>query len=586
MLNFVLESPMSQRARKVLIVDDSDDDAFLLYTGLCAAGPVVEYERVDTAADLRKALRESDWDVIISDHAMPGFSAVEALDVVKESGKDIPFLIYSGQINEQTAVTTMLQGASDCVEKGNIRRLVPAIEREIANAAIRRAKERADEYIEQLCYFDDLTGLPNRQRFCKEVDARCQPTLGEPVRGVIAFLDLDRFARINSTFGYATGDRLIEQASRRLLANVPQEGYLARLGHDEFALFVADVTDQEETRKVAEKVLAAFAEPFNWNGIDFYITVSVGLSVFPEDGRDVATLLKNAESAMHLAKHSGRNTYQFYQNEFSRASGEHLILESSLRRALERHELFVQYQPCYDLASGQIAGCEALVRWRHPEFGVVQPDKFIALADETGLITEIGAWVMEEACAQTRAWHNLGFDRLSIAVNVSAMQFRSADFLSRVRTVLDRTGLNPHFLELEITESAVMQEVDNTIRMLRNLKELGVRISIDDFGTGYSSLSYLRRFPLDILKIDKSFVRDIPADADDSAIVRAITTLAKTLKLVVQAEGVETEEQVEFLRGLACERVQGYFFARPLGPDAVFQMLKARTGGAAATEIH
>ncbi|MBI3149075.1 MAG: GGDEF domain-containing response regulator [Betaproteobacteria bacterium] len=565
------------------MVDDSDDDAFLLYTGLSATGPAVDYQRVDSAADLRQALKESDWDVIISDHAMPGFSAVEALDIVKESGKDIPFLIYSGHISEQTAVTTMLQGASDFVEKGNIRRLVPAIEREIANAAIRRAKERADEYIQQLCYYDDLTGLPNRSRFCKEVDARCQPSVGEPVRGVIAFLDLDRFARINSTFGYATGDKLIEQASRRLQANVPLGGFLARLGHDEFALFVADTSDQDEARQVAEKMLAAFTEPFNWNGIDFYITVSVGLSVFPEDGRDVATLLKNAESAMHLAKRSGRNTFQFYQNEFSRASGEHLILESSLRRALERHELFVQYQPCFDLASGQIAGSEALVRWRHPEFGVVQPDKFIALADETGLITEIGAWVMEEACAQTRAWHNLGYEHLNIAVNVSAMQFRSADFLSRVRTVLDRTGLNPRYLELEITESAVMQEVDTTILTLRALKELGVRISIDDFGTGYSSLSYLRRFPLDILKIDKSFVRDIPADADDSAIVRAITTLAKTLKLVVQAEGVETEEQADFLRGLACERVQGYFFARPLGPDAVFQMLKASVATPAAT---
>ncbi len=573
---------MSPHARKVLIVDDSDDDAFLLYTGLCAAGPAVEYQRVDCAADMRKAVKEEDWDVIISDHAMPGFSAVEALDVLKESGKDIPFLIYSGHITEQTAVTTMLAGASDFVEKGNIRRLVPAIEREIANAAIRRAKERADEYIQQLCYYDDLTGLPNRQRFCKEVDARCQPGAGEPVRGVIAFLDLDRFARINSTFGYATGDKLIEQASRRLQANVPPEGYLARLGHDEFALFVADIAEPDEARQVAEKLLAAFAEPFNWNGIDFYITVSVGLSVFPEDGRDVATLLKNAESAMHLAKRSGRNTFQFYQNEFSRASGEHLILESSLRRALERRELFVQYQPCFDLASGKIAGSEALVRWRHPEFGVVQPDKFIALADETGLINEIGAWVMEEACAQTRAWQNLGFENLNIAVNVSAMQFRSPDFLSRVGTVLDRTGLNPKFLELEITESAVMQEVDTTIQTLRKLKELGVRISIDDFGTGYSSLSYLRRFPLDILKIDKSFVRDIPADADDSAIVRAITTLAKTLKLLVQAEGVETEEQAEFLRGLSCERVQGYYFARPLGPEAVFQMLKTHSGQAAA----
>lgn len=583
MLSLMLGETMAQRTRKVLIVDDSDDDAFLLYTGLSATGPAVDYQRVDSAADLRQALKESDWDVIISDHAMPGFSAVEALDIVKESGKDIPFLIYSGHISEQTAVTTMLQGASDFVEKGNIRRLVPAIEREIANAAIRRAKERADEYIQQLCYYDDLTGLPNRSRFCKEVDARCQPSVGEPVRGVIAFLDLDRFARINSTFGYATGDKLIEQASRRLQANVPLGGFLARLGHDEFALFVADTSDQDEARQVAEKMLAAFTEPFNWNGIDFYITVSVGLSVFPEDGRDVATLLKNAESAMHLAKRSGRNTFQFYQNEFSRASGEHLILESSLRRALERHELFVQYQPCFDLASGQIAGSEALVRWRHPEFGVVQPDKFIALADETGLITEIGAWVMEEACAQTRAWHNLGYEHLNIAVNVSAMQFRSADFLSRVRTVLDRTGLNPRYLELEITESAVMQEVDTTILTLRALKELGVRISIDDFGTGYSSLSYLRRFPLDILKIDKSFVRDIPADADDSAIVRAITTLAKTLKLVVQAEGVETEEQADFLRGLACERVQGYFFARPLGPDAVFQMLKASVATPAAT---
>jgi diguanylate cyclase (GGDEF)-like protein len=555
-------------ALKVLIVEDSEDDAFLLGHELAAAVNDVCYQRVDNADAMRRALSDGDWDIVISDHAMPRFSSDDAFTVLKASGKDIPFIIYSGTISENTAVSAMAGGVHDFVEKGNLSRLVPVVRRELKGAASEQARRRAESRVYQLSHYDQLTGLPNRALFYERAtDLLAQARAAGRIAGV-ALADLDRFMRINNTFGYATGDLLVRAIAERLRDLVGTPGCVARLGRDEFAIMTPPCVDVDGLRRFAESLTRTFRNPFSVDGQEFYITLSIGIAVAPVDGEEVSSLLVNAESAMFTAKKNGRNNVQFYLRSINAASAERLALESDLRRALERRELHLNYQPSVDIGTGRITGCEALVRWRHPTRGMVPPDKFIPLADEVGLINEIGRFVIDEATGQMQRWRAAGMGDLNVSVNVSAVQFREEALVGVVRDALGKSGLDPHHLTLEITESVLMQDAEATIGMLRALKAMGLSISIDDFGTGYSSLAYLRRFPIDTLKVDKAFVRDVTQDADDAAIVRAIITLAKSLKLEVVAEGVETIEQLAFLRLESCDRIQGYLFSRPLEPAA------------------
>jgi diguanylate cyclase (GGDEF)-like protein len=558
---------------RVLIVEDSDDDARLLCSELARAGNNLTYKQVDCVAGMRAALQESDWDVVISDHAMPCFSSLEALDLLKQSGKDIPFIIYSGNIGEQMAVSAMRRGAHDYIYKGNGARLIPSIERELKNAAIRRAQKQAENHIYRLAYYDELTGLPKRNLFCEKVSGVLSERSGSGAVAAMYFIDLDRLMRINNTYGYAMGDALIRQVARRLQDCVGETGILARIGGDKFAVFKGSIADSQDMQTFADQVMESFTAPFAIDNLEFDVTLSMGICVYPDDGEEVSTLLVNAESAMVLAKKLWRNNYKYYVKEMGAASSRRLALETSLRRAVERGELLVQYQPIVDLQTGNITGAEALVRWNHPQFGLLAPDKFIPLADETGLIIEIGEWVLHQACMQTKSWHDMGLYPMSISVNVSAVQLGQPQLLNHVADVLNKTGLDPACLELEITESVLMQDAEATISMLRALKEMGIKISVDDFGTGFSSLSYLKRFPIDILKIDKSFTRDIDMDPDNSAIVTAIAVLAKSLNLSVLAEGVESKRQLDFLRGEKCDRVQGYFFSRPLNPEFLLSLV-------------
>ena len=558
---------------RVLIVEDSEDDAHLLYSELAGAGNELTYERVDCASGMRAALQESDWDVVISDHSMPSFSSLEALDLLKESGKDIPFIIYSGNIGEHLAVSAMRSGAHDYIYKGNFARLMPSIERELKNAAIRRAQKQAENHIYRLAYHDELTGLPKRNLFCDRVGNMLSPHAGQKIPAAMYFMDVDRLMRINNTYGYGMGDALIRQVAQRLQDCVAGNGILARIGGDKFAVFRSGVADAREIQTFADHIMESFAGPFLIDNLEFYVTLSMGICVYPDDGGDVSSLLVNAESAMSLAKKLWRNNYKYYVKEMGEATSRRLVLETSLRRAVERGELLLQYQPVMDMKSGNFTGAEALVRWNHPEFGVLSPDKFIPLADETGLIIEIGEWVLHQACMQTKSWHDMGFFPMSISVNVSAVQLGQPQLLNHVANVLSKTGLAPACLELEITESVLMQDAEVSISMLRALKDMGIKISVDDFGTGYSSLSYLKRFPIDILKIDKSFIRDIAMDTDNSAIVTAIAALARSLKLSVLAEGVESKEQLGFLRREQCDRVQGFFFSRPVDPEALLSLM-------------
>ncbi|HKY02205.1 MAG TPA: GGDEF domain-containing response regulator [Burkholderiales bacterium] len=544
----------------ILIVDDSEDDVLLVERRIRNRFPQAQCTRVDNAEDMRAALSNRRWDLVISDHQMPSFDSLAALETLKASGLDIPFIIYSGELGQQQGVSAMEDGAQDFVYKNAPERLLPAIERELAHWHTRRAKETAERSIVRLANFDELTGLPNRSQFGETLDERLQAAT---LKAAICYLDLDRFMRINESFGYAAGDTLIRQVGERLSARFARDGIVARMGRDEFAVMFVLQEGQHPTA-CAELVLQTFAAPFSLGGQELYLTPSMGLSLFPEHGADAMTLMKNAESAMFDAKQNGRKAFQVYRTEINIDSRLRLLIESGLRNAIARDEMSVVYQPFYDLTQRKIIGAEALLRWNHPELGMVSPLRFIPIADETGQILDIGAWALQQACAQTKRWQNDGHFPFTIAVNMSAAQFRQSAVTERVEQVLNDTQLPPASLELEITETLAMQDAPATIATLRRLKDLGVQLAIDDFGTGYSSLAYLKRFPLDILKIDQSFIRDIHRSEDDATIVRAILALARALKLVTHAEGIETPEQLQFLVNERCDRVQGFLYGNPL----------------------
>ena len=560
----------------MLIVEDSEDEAFLLYSELNARGVRLDWKRVDTARDLTAALAADEWDIIICDHNMPGFDSFAALQIVKQSGKDIPFIIYSGQISDQQAVSAMHDGVQDYIEKGNYARLMPVIERELKNAASRRAVRQADNRIQELAYYDTLSSLPNHTLFCARVTEWILEAekRGKTPGGAIFYLDLDRFLRINSSFGYDTGNEILRQIAERLKQSVDQKALVARLSGDAFGIFLPEDDAIDSLNSVAQWVKQAFDAPFEKKGFELYVTASMGIARLPEDGGEVYELLMNAETAMAYAKRLGGNGFQFYRRDMNANSGERVAMESDLRHAVERDELFLQYQPCIDAGTARTVGMEALVRWQHPTRGLIPPDRFIPIADESGLIVGIGEWVLRQACAQAKIWNDKGYG-IYVAVNVSAVQFGQPRLLEVVSRALAETGLAPEALQLEITESVLMQDAESAIGMLRAFKGMGVRISVDDFGTGYSSLSYLKRFPIDILKIDKSFVRDLPEDEEDTAIVRAIIALARSLRLTTVAEGVETGEQRTFLDGAGCNRFQGYFFSRPIDVEAMNARLEA-----------
>jgi diguanylate cyclase (GGDEF)-like protein len=567
------ESTVTLSSLRVLLVEDSEDEALLLMNELKRASLGVSWRRVDSAEALRAALNEADWDLVISDHAMPGFSSEDAYELVRRCGREIPFIIYSGHIAETVALSAMANGVHDYVAKGNVRHLLPVIRRELKMVEQTRARMRAENRLHRVVNYDQLTGLPNRQMFYAEGDVLLAECGADGA--TLLFIDVDRFMRINNTFGYAIGDLLVRQIGARLENVVSPRGIVTRMGQDDFALLDCFAATEEQAHVLAGRVMQAFEQPFKIDGREFFLTLSIGVCRYPLHGADVARLLVNAENAMFLAKRNGRNNYQLYAAELNSASAERLEMETSLRHAVRNAELLLHYQPSVHLESGRITAVEALVRWSHPTRGMIPPDKFIPLADETGLISEIGAWVLFEACAQTRRWHEAGFPGLKVSVNVSAVQFRQNDLVQLVGTALAQTALPPSCLDLEITETVLMQDADVTIETLRGLKAMGVSISVDDFGTGYSSLAYLRRFPIDTLKIDKSFMRDVTSDGQNAAIVRTVIALARSLGLQSVAEGVETIAQVEFLRAEGCDRLQGYYFARPLAPAALLELLRA-----------
>ena len=451
-------------------------------------------------------------------------------------------------------------------------------------------RKRAEGQIRILAYYDGLTLLPNRRLFLEKLGVTLENVRRRGGLHAVLFLDLDRFKQINDTLGHGVGDRLLQAVAERLRRSLRSSDAIARgdlsgtnedvcrLGGDEFIVSISNIARGEDAARVAKRILESLQQPFRLDEQEVFISASVGISLFPQDGADLETLLKNADAAMYQAKEAGRNNCQFFSQSMNATAVKRLSLENKLRRALEREEFLLYYQPQIDVRTWSIAGAEALIRWRHPDLGLVPPAEFIPLAEETGLILPIGEWVLRTASAQALAWQKAGHGSLIMAINISGRQFRDWNLAKMIEKALGDIGLDPHRLELEITESALMRSAEQTVDTLKMLKAMGARIAADDFGTGYSSLNYLRRFPIDTLKLDQSFIHEIVTDRATAAIVAAVIGMARGLGLEVIAEGVETPEQRTLLVQEGCHIMQGFLFGRPLPVHEFEQLLINRAG--------
>ncbi len=563
MTSTIADVTISGGPSRILVVDDDRTMRAMLRRALETDGyHVTEATDGTTALD---AYQEQIPDIVLMDAAMPGMDGFQACSELRRlSGVDVaPVLMITALEDDDSMERAFAAGATDYITK--------PVNWTILRQRVRRVvgERRAEKRINFLAFHDSLTGLANRRLFLDRLDSAIVGARRGGGQVALLFLDLDGFKLVNDTLGHDAGDLLLGTVSARLVSCVRGEDMVARLGGDEFTVLLRDLEAMSQARSAAHRVLEALAHPVQIMDREIFVGASIGIAMYPRDGDDSVTLLKNADTAMYRAKDHGRNTYEFYTPEMSTEVQVRMSLESSIRRALDREEFVVHYQPLVELATGTLVSFEALVRWEHPELGLVSPAEFVPLAEETGLIKQLGRWVLREACSRARRWQTLAGRPVRVAVNLSGKQFSDRDLVGHIAGVLEDAALAPSQLELEITENTVMHNTDTSIAMLLELKRLGIHLSVDDFGTGYSSLSYLKRLPLDTLKIDRSFVGHVPGDADDTAIVQAIVAMAHSLRLGVVAEGVETATQVEFLREVGCDLVQGYFLGRPMpGADA------------------
>ena len=588
--------------RTLLLVDDEEEVGAALERLLRRDG--YRILRATSGQEGLAILAQNEVGVIISDQRMPGMDGVEFLTRVKDLYPQTIRIILSGYADLDSVTAAINQGAiykffvkpwdsntlrADLVEafwRYDMARQKEHLLQEIQNANVLLAQvnldlaaavEKKDSQIDHVVHYDTLTKLPNRLLFLDRLDQELIRAQRDNSMMALLTADLDRFKQVNDSFGHPVGDQLLQVVAGRLAGQIRACDTVARVAGDEFCIALTGVKTTHAAGEVAQKILDSFAHnPISIGDSEIFITLSIGISVYPVDGVNTTTLLKNADAALHQAKAEGRNNFQYYEAQMNASAWQRLKLETELRRALEREEFVLYYQPKVDLESGKIIGMEALLRWQSPERGLVAPGEFIPLLEETGLILPVGEWVLRAACKQARTWQAEGLPDIRIAVNLSMLQFKQPDFAGLVLNILKENGLDPALgaIELELTESLLMNNAAGAVDTLIRLHEAGIQFSIDDFGTGYSSLSYLKRFPINSLKIDQSFVRGLSSGSEDEAIVAAIIALAHSLGFNVIAEGVETTAQLDHLRRKGCNEMQGFLFSRPVPAAEMTQLLK------------
>lgn len=563
--------------KKILVIDDEEEVRSILVALLEAA----EFHVVQAANGLAgvRLAREHVPDLILCDVNMPRLDGYGVLKELREEPATtaIPFIFLSGKGEREEVRFGMDLGADDYLSKPFRRtELLRAIDARLAKqAALTRHFDSelklAEEKLNYALHYDSLTGLPNRLTLRERLNQVFLQTPGKQQVAILSF-GLDRFKRINETMGYAAGDSLLRMVAERIMRCISARDTAARLNADQFAMILSGISYKQDVEQIAGTLLESMSAPFNIEGTDIFTTASIGITFYPTDGSEIDNLIKNAEAAMHHAKAQGGNGFKIYTSDIHKMSSVELALEANLRYALEQKQFSIHYQPQVSLDTGAILGAEALVRWHHPERGLIPPSVFVPIAEKSGLIVQIGEWVLQNACLQAKKWQEAGYRPFTISVNLTGHHFSQRNLGDRLVQILRETALDPASLDIELTESILMKDVQTAISMLSELKRLGIQISIDDFGTGYSSLSYLKRFPFDTLKIDQSFIRNVSSDDKNAVITTAIIEIAHNLKLKVIAEGVETQSELSFLFRNRCDAIQGYFFSRPV-PYAEFETM-------------
>jgi diguanylate cyclase (GGDEF)-like protein len=562
---------MKEKPLQVLLVEDDKRDARLIREMFKQAGTdSPEIKHVETMGEAEKELAGHAADIVLLDLGLPDAQGPEAIRRARAAAPGIPLVVLTGFDDETLAERALQEGAQEILIKGKVdaggllRAVRYAVERKIMEEALAHAAEH-----------DFLTGLPNRMLLNDRLTQAIASSRRYQKKVAVLFLDLDGFKHINDSLGHPIGDKLLQSIAKRLMNCVREADTVSRSGGDEFVVLLSPVERSDDVAITARRMLQELAQPHRFEGHDLHVTASIGVSVYPDDGQDAETLIKTADIAMYQAKENGRQSFQFFKPAMNVRAVERQSMEESLRHALDRGEFTLHYQPKVNVSTGDITGAEALIRWTHPTRGPVSPAQFISVAEDCGLIPSIGKWVLREACTQAAAWLKAGLSLGTMAVNISAMEFRQGGFLEGIFAIIEKAGLDPRFLELELTESVLMKNTGPTESILAKLRAGGVQLAIDDFGTGYSSLSYLRKFPVDALKIDQSFVRQITTAPNETAIVTAMISMGRSLKLRVIAEGVETQEELAFLRTHQCEQAQGYYFSRPVVAEQFAQLLKS-----------
>jgi diguanylate cyclase (GGDEF)-like protein len=601
---------MNGDAIKILLIEDNPGDARLIKYMLAEAqGPTCDLEWVDCLRAGLDRLAAGGIDLVLLDLGLPESVGLDTLRRMQEQAPSVPTLVVlSGLNDENIALQAVQMGAQDYLVKGRVdgsllmRSIRYAMERSQAKEALQQAhtqleqrvlertvelveanarlrveiaeRGQAEERIRYMAHYDALTNLPNRTLLQDRLRQALSFSRRNGTRVAVLFIDLDYFKHINDSLGHQVGDSLLQMVAVRLQQCLREGDSVARLGGDEFVLCLPLQGDSSDAAMIAQKVLDVLDRPFIVEGHELHVSGSIGISLYPEDGTDVKTLMRTADTAMYDAKEKGRRNYQFFTPSLNQAAQQRMALESRLRQALAKEEFAVYYQPQVDMETGAILSAEALLRWEQPGKAPVSCGDFIAIAEETGLILPIGEWVLRQACRQLKQWHDRGHSALHIAVNLSPRQFYQRDFLPDISGILRETALPADALDLEITESLLLQRNKNNLAMLNQLSSMGIQLSVDDFGTGYSSLAYLQRFPVHALKIDQSFVRDIGQDSNDTALVAAIIAMAHSLHLKVLAEGVETAQQISFLKSHGCMTGQGFYYSKAVPADCFTRLLE------------